>query len=182
MPEQLVNSGTGFIPIPDPTVQTNVAIRTAIIALDDKLTARLDAIDLATAVLAETVNRMPTLLDREIRHLIELKDAQFKTVEAQFQAIAESTRLRSDASNTAVNKSDAALEKQLDGIHALLDSTSKSTDEKIAAISSRLDRNDGASRGISQSAAMVISIIGVLTAIVSVLIAWIASSHGAAPR
>jgi len=53
-------------------------------ALRELLFTRLDAMDKATALLSETVNRTPTVIQTEITHVRELLDERFASIALQF--------------------------------------------------------------------------------------------------
>jgi hypothetical protein len=113
--------------LPDPTPLTSHMIavtrsdlreefKAAVASLRDSLTARLDAIDVADRLLSENVNRVPTLLDREVatlRSLFESKIAglsavtgeKFDAVHARFTEVAD--RYRSDGASAKVAIQDA---------------------------------------------------------------------------
>jgi hypothetical protein len=65
---------SGWTPVPDPTALTTEQLRRELSGLREILTARLDGMDRATALLSETVNRTPTVIQTEISHLRELID------------------------------------------------------------------------------------------------------------
>ncbi len=112
------------IPIPDPSLLTTeqisrttqalrVEINLQLVALRDALTTRLDGMDKATVLLAETVNRVPTVMDREIHRLSEmfsekmvaaglLNEQQFGTIDKWFHEKDARTEERKAASATAI--------------------------------------------------------------------------------
>jgi hypothetical protein len=64
--------GGGWVPVPDPTTLTTSQLRRELASLRELLESRLDAMDRATKLLDETVNRTPTIIQTEIAHLREL--------------------------------------------------------------------------------------------------------------
>lgn len=68
-------------PIPDPTSLTTEQLRRELSALREILTARLDGMDRATALLDETVNRTPTEIQTQIAHLKELLESRHENAE-----------------------------------------------------------------------------------------------------
>jgi chromosome segregation ATPase len=79
-------------PRPDPTVLTTQQMLRAVGAERDYvdgqlgiLRERLNAIDVATRLLNETVNRTPTDIQKEITHLRELMQVEFQSVALQFK-------------------------------------------------------------------------------------------------
>src|ERR1700683_3253958 len=84
-----------LLPRPDPSRLTTDQLRRELSALREILTARLDGMDRATALLSETVNRTPTVIQTEIAHLRELMneklgslggkaEEKFSSIELQF--------------------------------------------------------------------------------------------------
>ena len=70
-----------LLPRPDPTRLTTDQLRRELSALREILTARLDAMDRATQLLDETVNRTPTVIQTAISHLKELHEERFRSTE-----------------------------------------------------------------------------------------------------
>ena len=118
MPEPISN-----IPVPDPSILTTEQINRVtqslrveflgqLTALREVLTTRFDANDKAIVLLAETVNRVPTLLDRETLRLSESfseKLTSSVTLSAQHFSFIDNKFLERDAAteqrknSTAVN-------------------------------------------------------------------------------
>ena len=57
-------------------------VAAAILALKEQIATRIDAIDRASVVLAETLNRVPTLLEREVVRLGDVIDEKFASISA----------------------------------------------------------------------------------------------------
>jgi hypothetical protein len=70
-----------LVPRPDPTALTTAQLLRELASLREVLTARLDAMDQATRLLAETVNRTPTVVQTAISHLKELHEERFRSTE-----------------------------------------------------------------------------------------------------
>lgn len=73
---------SGWTPVPDPTALTTEQLRRELSGLREILTARLDGMDRATALLSETVNRTPTVIQTEIAHLRDQMETRLTAVEA----------------------------------------------------------------------------------------------------
>jgi hypothetical protein len=112
------------IPVPDPSTLTTKQIRHELKALRDLLETRLIAMDKASVVLAENVNRVPTLLDREISRIAQLQEEKFASVRSQFtekfvgittQFHERDIRTDSDkgAASTAINAALSALKEMI---------------------------------------------------------------------
>ena len=74
------NAVSELLPRPDPSRLTTDQLRRELSALREILTARLDAMDTATALLSETVNRTPTQIQTEIAHVRELMTEKLTTL------------------------------------------------------------------------------------------------------
>ena len=183
------------IPSPDPSDKTILLVEREIAGLNRVVETRLDAMDKATVVLFENINRVPTVLDREMAKVSALTDEKFSSVGVQFSGIQlqfierdvrskasetaaqtglttalaaqkEQAAAYNDANAAAVTKSEAATVKQIDSILALLASNTKAIDEKIASINGRLDRGEGVNSGNAASQATNISIAAVIVSLV----------------
>ena len=87
-------------PVPDPTLLTTEALRAAVAALEEKLTARqdgmrdalearLDASDRANVLAEQTMTRVPTLLDRARSDLMTLFNEKFDGFDKQIAAMSQ---------------------------------------------------------------------------------------------
>lgn len=176
------------VPSPDPSALTTAQLRHEMAALKEWVEKDFAARDRATDVLSEHVNRVPTLLDRQVAQMKELFGEKFESIQKQFderdiraraseaaavtavnaalQAQKEAASAQNDANAAAITKSEAATVKQIDGILALLASNTKAIDEKIASINGRLDRGEGAIHG---SGATIAAIVATVVAVVTVV-------------
>jgi hypothetical protein len=110
-------------PIPDPTSLTTAQLRRELSALREILTARLDAMDTATALLDETVNRTPTEIQKQISHLKELLETRLEAAEKLSQ-----TRLH------GIETHAADVEHALDNRFSAIAEQFKARDEKVEAL------------------------------------------------
>jgi cation transport regulator ChaB len=106
-------------PVPDPTVLTTEALIRAVAAERDYvdgvkavLEERLRAIDVATRLLNETVNRVPTDVTKQVSHLRELTDVRFDSVSTQFKERDTRSEREARDNKLAVDAAFAAQEKQ----------------------------------------------------------------------
>jgi hypothetical protein len=179
------------IPIPDPSVITAQEIAKAKLELreefksamnaehalmdalsirrHDVLAARQTAKDEADKVLAENVNRFPTLLDREASRLEKLFEERLKSISAAFdgvqrqfderdvraqhdkqasetaistafQAAKEAVATQNDYTKSSMAKSEASFTKEIDNIKSRVDDLGR-----------RQDKNDGLFQNVRQS-------------------------------
>jgi len=184
-----------IIPNPDPSVITTAQIdkvrvelradyRDKIAALQEILSTRLDAMDKASIILAENVNRVPTLLDREVLRVVDMLKRSEELTNEKFAGVAQQFKerdTRSDqdkaVSSTAISAALSALKelialqntnttKQVDSILALLASTNNALNDKVAVINGRLDRGEGGSKAGAANLATAISIGAVVVSII----------------
>lgn len=104
-----------IVPNPDPSTLTTEQLRHELTGLKELIGVRLDGYDKANTILAENVNRVPTLLDREILRITQLFDEKFTSAKNELGAItiAMNTRfeerdVRGRASETAASTAIAA--------------------------------------------------------------------------
>jgi chromosome segregation ATPase len=158
-------------PVPDPTVLTTEALARAIAAERDYLNAQLEVlrerlrgIDRATELLNETVNRVPTDLQREIKHLRELTEerdrsvqTQFRerdtrqeresrdnkvAVEAAFSAQKESASEQNKSNTLAINKSEQATVETIAKLAELFKTSTDGLAGKLDDFKERLTRSE----------------------------------------
>ena len=130
------------VPAPDPTVATNDAVERAVQAERDYadgriavLEERLRAIDVATRLLNETVNRVPTDVTKEVTHLRELMDERLASVAIQFKERDTRSERESRDNKVAVDAAFAAQKeaaaKQDEGNLKAIDKSERATQETI---------------------------------------------------
>jgi hypothetical protein len=68
-------------PVPDPTVLTTQQLLRELSSLRELITARLDAMDKATALLSETINRTPTAIQTAVSNVRDVYDERFQSIE-----------------------------------------------------------------------------------------------------
>lgn len=108
-------SAPSIVPSPDPSTLTTEQLRHELGSLLKLVETRLDGYDKANTILADNVNRVPTLLDREILRITQLFDEKFSSAKSDLGAItiAMNTRfderdVRGRASETAASTAIAA--------------------------------------------------------------------------
>jgi hypothetical protein len=76
-----LTSSQDIRPVPDPTILTTQQLLRELSSLRELLTARLDAMDKATALLSETINRTPTAIHTAVTNIRNVYDERFQSVE-----------------------------------------------------------------------------------------------------
>jgi hypothetical protein len=137
--------------------------------LRELLGARLDGMDTATAVLSETVNRTPTVIQTEIAHVRELADERFTGIDKQFAerdvrteqaakaskealdaallAAKELVSQQNEANAAAADKAEQSTIKQIDQIGIRIDTMQKALDDRLTELKERIDRGEGSGSG-----------------------------------
>ena len=174
-------------PIPDPTVLTTEQLRRELAGLREIIEARLDAMDVATRLLSETVNRTPTEIQSEIAHLRELSWERFDSISLQFaardQQVEAIARTQAEALRAALESANKLSEAHTEAAVLANQKTEASFGEQIKALGDKievntrqLDKGEGAGAGELSARTerrldigQVIAAIAVLVAIVSVI-------------
>ncbi len=162
----------GSTPVPDPTILTTQQLLASVVSLKEfisttreLLETRLDAMDTATRLNKEQMDRIPEMIDDKLTQFKYLTLEKFHSIETQFkerdtrteqsskdskvavdaalQAAKEAVGEQNKSSALAIAKSEASTNKQLDQIGTLINSTNKALDEKINDLKGRLDRGEG---------------------------------------
>ena len=189
------------IPVPDPTVLTTQAIDARVIQLQRLLEARLDGYDRATKLLEDNVNRVPTLLDREIAQTSALSAEKFAGIDQRFKDLGARTDQDKAASTTAVNaalsaqkeaaaaqevsnetainKSEAGFTKEIDGLKTLMGTNKDSTNIQINDLIARLNRSETATATTHDvrtddrlNTGSIVGLVGGAVGILSLLLAF----------
>jgi len=165
----------------------------------DILSVRMEAADKATVVLAENVNRVPTLLDRVADNLREmfaeklaalgrLTDERFEglkiafredkiaaatAVAAAFQAQEKLSVAQAASFATAIAKSEASTTKELESLDAKISALKETFASDVRNIEGRLNRGEGGAAGGQQARDAwhmnVGSVMGIIGGIVGVI-------------
>ena len=194
------------VPIPDPSLLTTQQLRDGLATLKELINARLDAMDTATDLRLEAFQRVPADIAGQIKHLREVQDEKFHTINNQFverdvrtaqasvaaddalkaalQAAKELVGAQGEASAAAAVKSETSFAKQVDQIGTILSTTQLALDARITELKERIDRNEGSSSGAEMSLSsrrsdsqLVVSAIGLLLLLASVAIAVFVATH-----
>jgi hypothetical protein len=168
---------------------------------------RLAGMDRATALLDESVNRVPTEVTKEVTHLRELTEEHFGSIAQQFTerdvrtteaataattAIAaafaaqkEAAAEQNKANTKAIDKSEAATSETIKQITASFNSKHESLTEKVDDVKTRMNGTEGRSKGVTENRTenraninVWIGAIGAVIAMALLLLAYQASrSH-----
>lgn len=189
------------IPVPDPTVLTTQAIDARVTELQKLLEARLDGYDRATKLLEDNVNRVPTLLDREIAQTTALSGEKFAAIDQRFRerdvrtdqdkaasttavnaalsAQKEAAQAQEVSNGTAINKSEAGFTKEIDGLKVLMGTNKDSVNIQINDLIARLNRSETATATTHDvrtddrlNTGSIVGLVGGAVGILSLLLAF----------
>ena len=187
----MTNGTPELLPRPDPTDRTTEQLNRAIANLKALIETRLAAMDIATQLLATTVNHVPSEVDEQVGHLKELHAEKFRSIEqmlvqrfldnklavdAAFAAAKEAVAEQNKSSALAISKSETTTTKQIDQLQVLIQTTNNAIDEKIADLKARQDQGSGRFSGVSDSRATMIAVAGLIISLM-VAIAIIIGLH-----
>jgi hypothetical protein len=142
------------LPVPDPTQATEQRIERGLKAERDyedakreTIVARLDAMDKATELLSDTVNRVPTDMQLVVGHLRELHDEEFRSVSLQFAERDKRSERESRDNKVAVDAAFAAQKeaasKQDEANQKAIDKSEKATAETITKLAELVETRIG---------------------------------------
>ena len=182
-----------WLPRPDPTALTTAQLLRELSSLREVLDTRLDAMDKATALLADTVNRTPTEIEKQISRLRELTDERFSSIDKQFAerdvrteqaakaskealdaallAAKELVSQQNEANSQAADKAEQSTIKQIDQIGIRIDTMQKALDDRLTELKERIDRGEGSASGSASSRAEKRLDTGQLLTVLLVIIA-----------
>lgn len=160
-----------ILPRPDPTRLTTDQLRRELASLREILTARIDAMDRATELLSETVNRTPTVIQTEISHVRELiqeklsslggrAEEKFNSIDLQFAERDVRTTQTATASEQALaaalqaaakasEKSELSFTKQIDQIQLQIKTIGDGFGDRLAELKERIDRGEGGDSSVA---------------------------------
>jgi Fe2+ transport system protein B len=178
--------------VPGSRYLTTEELRRDVSALREILQARLDGMDRADEVLAETVNRTPTSIETAIAHLKELHDERFHSIsqetDEKFRSVALQFKERDERSSQLAKTQDEALKAALQSAEKLNEAQGsankeanakteatfgqqiKGVEDKIEVINRRLDTGQGAQEGtISQRSEQRLNVGAIMAVVMGVL-------------
>lgn len=186
------------VPQPDPTLLTTLQLHRELSGLRELLEARVRTCELA----AEAMARDLIALREQCSKLTGMRsgdEEKMVGIDRRLAAYQDAMRLATDnakhsleiaiagikdqagAQNASIiamaAKSETASTKQIDALDTLMVNSGNALSEKIAALSTRIDRNDGQRAGRSDSTSFVFATIGAVAALGLMLMAMLAFWH-----
>jgi hypothetical protein len=195
-------AGQPWVPIPDPTILTTEALIREIANLREILTARMDAMDMATELRIDQLLKVPHETQLLIDHLRDLCFERFDGITKQFAERDVRTDQASRASKEALDaallaakelvgatnlanaaaaaKSEDNFTKQIDQITTLITTSNQAVDARITELKERIDRGAGGSEGAQfqrvetrQQNAGMVALVGLGFSVVVIVVAVI---------
>lgn len=193
------------IPNPDPSAITTERIEklraelgllfaTRLDALEGTFNTRMEANTKAFEVFRENLNRVPTLLDREVERLNELANEKFRNIADRFNALdvrnadyraamkdamqaalatqKDAVAAQNIANETSSSKSEAGFTKEIDGLKKLIDATDKALTSQLTDITARQNRAESRVQGShdakSDTRLSINTVVGIIAGFVGV--------------
>ena len=133
--------------IPGGPYLTTEELRRDVSALREILQARLDAMDRATVVLSDSVNRTPTIIQSEIAHVRELMNEKFDKIDGEvsekFKSVEQQFAERDVRTNQAATASAqalaAALQAAKEAVFEQAQAAAKAADKTETSTSKQID-------------------------------------------
>lgn len=169
---------------PDPSRLTVDMLVRELKGLQAMLEARMNGTDKRIELMQEVLDKRGDAIRQEVEHLRDLHQERFKRVETQilerdtrteqtsrdskvavdaaFAASKEAVSEQNKSTALSIAKSEAAFTKQLDGLLLTMTTLTKSLDDKINDLKSRIDMLDARNQGGGAVWAIIIAVAGVL--------------------
>jgi hypothetical protein len=190
-------------PRPDPTVLTTEALARGFQGLRDYIDGQLDVlrerlrgIDVATRLLNETVNQVPTDVQKEVSHLRELMDEGLATIALQFRerdhrgdreaqankaaieaalaAQKEAVAKQDETNARATAKSDATTAETINRLTQLSETNTRALSEKVDDLKERISKVESVRQGAAEGKEETRAHLSIGTAVAGVLLAVLA--------
>lgn len=193
-------------PVPDPTVLTTEQLIRAVQGerdyVDGKvelLVERLRGIDIATKLLNETVNRVPTETQTSVGRLQDLTDEKFRSVSLQFKerdtrseresrdnkvavdaafaAQKEAASEKDKANTLAITKSEVGTLETINKLERLFTTKNDGLSDKIDDLKDRIGRLESVKVGSQQAYAGLYVAVGLVIAVISIAVSILIATH-----
>lgn len=190
----------GSKPVPDPTLLTTQQlqreIRQILEFIEAKMRGNREVLEFKCETLARDIEKLrldaryqQEQLERKIQESVtasiiqlkETRDEKFKTIQVQYEdtktSIAtalvsqrEITTAQNAFTASAFAKSEITFTKLIDQTQTILNTVTKSMDDKINDLKSRLDKGEGQDKGSASMWGYVVGVIGLMIAIATVAV------------
>lgn len=187
------NPSAPIRPDPDPTVLTTQALvreSDHLRELSDAIAQgmrqtfemRLNAMDKAIALVHETTEKFPALIDACVAQLKDVDQVKFEAIRDRFsdaklaldvalQGASKAVDAAFSAAKEAASKIELSFTKQIDQLQSLTAAQQKGTDDKIDDLRTRLTGAESIKKGSDNSGAFAIALASVVIAFVAAVAA-----------
>ncbi len=153
------------IPVPDPSSLTTEALHREIGTLRDLFTQEIKGLDAEFTCQINAINKIKEeKFDRIREHFDLIEQARLE----QKADTKEKVDAALSAQKEAAAKSEQSFTKQIDAMRDLMESHSKASDEKIAALTVRVSVKDGSGAGMAHLWGLIIGAIGLAGVLVAI--------------
>ena len=168
----------GSVPVPDPTVLTTQSLLREIAALKELVESRISSVaNIFDEKIKQVVARTDEVFSRIDVQFIErdkrteqLAIASSTAIAAALQAAKEAVGAQNTSNSIAISKSETSTLESLRQLRDLFQADSRSTNEKINDIKSRVDKGEGTHTGIANVWGAILGGGSFVIAIITVLI------------
>jgi len=177
---------------PDPTVLTTQQLDKAIGSVREIIEARLTGIENVLAILQKGMETLPESCLAEVQALEALHEEKFNgiktqiierdiqaekasrdvksAVDAAFAAAKEAVSEQNKSNALSITKSEAAFTKQLDGVNALIITSTATVEGKINDIKERLTMIESHKKGVADGWGIIVGVTSLMIALAAVVI------------
>jgi hypothetical protein len=168
----------GLVPVPDPTTLTNTLVATAVKALDDRITARMDGTDKYIDERFKALTESLAIFKIAVDERFKLGDVQTEkaardvksAVDAAFAAAKEAVGEQNKSNALSIAKSEVSTTKQIDQLNDNLRLSVKNSDDKFNDLKERVVAIESRTGGHNDSFAWMIAIVSVAAALALVVV------------
>lgn len=174
MADTVKPTNAGSVPVPDPTALTRQASEDLEKRLRefvrDMVKSERDLTEQKLIAHNEKFTAIDQRFNERDKRAVQMSEANKSTVEAALLAAKDLGNERNRLSDLAINKSEAAFNKQFDQIGHLINTTDGSTQIQFGDVKTRLTTIESRKQGASEIWAMVLSVAGMVAALAAVIV------------
>jgi hypothetical protein len=152
------------IPIPDPTILTTEQLRRELFNLRELVESRLQS---QSDITLERFARIDTVFIETEKRSQALRVADSLALAAALQAAKEAVSEQNRSNGLAISKSEASFIEALKQQQTLFQTEIKSANDKVALITSRLDKGEGHGFGRTEMIGWIIGGIGFIAVVIT---------------
>lgn len=166
-------SGGGLVPVPDPSRLTTEQLRTELGNLRELLEEKTVNAELKTeqlkAVTNEIFERIAVQFAERDKRTEALTVASTTAISAALQAAKEAVGAQNTSNSIAISKSEASTTESIRQLQILFDTTMSGLKDQMTDIRSRIDRAEGAAKGVGVVWGFAVGVIGAIFGLVGII-------------